>query len=139
MNDPKLNPLLNELLCGDEAEPCRAASLNQMLASARRRQRQRRTRRTAVLAALPALLGLAWFASHRPAPETGLVAPVHPSSRAATTHVAQAAATSSETAPVRFISDDELLSLFPGRAVALIGTPGHQTLVLWGPRPRPGS
>jgi hypothetical protein len=30
---------------------------------------------------------------------------------------------------VRFISDDELLSLFPGRPVALIGAPGQQQFV----------
>ncbi|HEX4263675.1 MAG TPA: hypothetical protein VH597_04995 [Verrucomicrobiae bacterium] len=30
---------------------------------------------------------------------------------------------------VKFISDDELLALFPGRPVALIGKPGRQQLV----------
>ena len=34
-----------------------------------------------------------------------------------------------DTVKVKFITDEELLALFPDRPVALIGRPGHQQLV----------
>jgi hypothetical protein len=40
-----------------------------------------------------------------------------------------APAAPSETSDVKIISDDELFALFPGRSMALIGTPGQQQLV----------
>jgi hypothetical protein len=35
-----------------------------------------------------------------------------------------------EGTPIRVIGDEELLALFQGRPVALLGEPGHQRLVL---------
>jgi hypothetical protein len=34
-----------------------------------------------------------------------------------------------DTAKVKIITDEELFALFPNRAMALIGSPGHQQLV----------
>jgi hypothetical protein len=33
--------------------------------------------------------------------------------------------------PIKVLTDDELLALFPNRSVGLIGRPGHQTLAFF--------
>ncbi len=130
MSDFKHDPLLNELLSGEEAAAYRAASLEQMLAQARDRRRQRQTRRLAVLATVPALLVLVLVFTRPPAPVTQVAGNESPSTATATADVATAeSAAAKDGATVRFISDDELLNLFPGRAVALIGPPGQQQFV----------
>jgi len=40
-----------------------------------------------------------------------------------------AAAPPADTSKVKIITDEELFALFPNRAMALIGSPGHQQLV----------
>ena len=129
MKDSKLDPLLNELLCGEETVPCRASSLNQMLESARRRQRQRQWRPVAVSAGVPAALALGLFLTRPHAPAPKLVANVSSPVQTAPAGVAQPESASVGKAVVHFISDDELLSMFPGRPVALIGAPGHEHFV----------
>ncbi len=129
MNDSKQDPLLDDLLAGEEAASLRESSLEQMLSSVRQRQRQRQTRRIAVLAAVPALLALALVAMRPTAPVTQLAGNSTPTTGGATARVARVESTSGEEAPVHFISDDELLAMFPGRPVALIGPPGHQQFV----------
>jgi hypothetical protein len=36
-----------------------------------------------------------------------------------------------QTPMVQIINDDQLFALFPGRPMALVGTPGHQHLVFF--------
>lgn len=129
MNGFKHDPLLNELLSGEEAAACRAASLEQMLAQVRRRGRQRLTRRLTGLAMLSVLLALGLFIARQPAPVVESASRQNPPEIATTAKTAQAAPGSTELIPVRFITDDELLNLFPGRPVALIGAPGRQQFV----------
>lgn len=131
MNASKHDPLLKELLSGEEAEVCRAASLEKLLAVACRRRRQRQSLRIAVMVAAPVLLALGLVATHRPNPASEPAARVPPSPEPATAaNQNKFAADPSETIPVRYVTDDELLGLFPDRPVALIGAPGHQTFVL---------
>lgn len=129
MSGSKLDPLLDELLSGEELARCRAGSLERMLESARRRRRRRRTRNLVAWTALPALLALTLSLRHASTPgPTRSASPALP----ATTLAAEAPRpepASPGKAPVRFISDDELLGLFPGRPVALVGAPGRQLLV----------
>lgn len=129
MNDFKHDPLLHELLSGEEAAACRAASLEQMLAQARDRRRQRQTRRLAVLAAVPALLVLVLVLTRPPAPVSQQAGSTSLPPSSASASLAHADSSAASEASVRFISDDELLSLFPGRAIALIGPPGQQQFV----------
>jgi hypothetical protein len=132
MSASKPNRLVDELLCGQEVAQCRASSLEQMLQSARRRQRQRQIGRIACSAALPALVIFGFLAHpllRRPGSLTHVPAPV---SAGLPADAGQTKSTQGGNALVNFVSDDELLNLFPGRAVALIGVPGEQQLVFLG-------
>lgn len=86
-------------------------------------------RRVAALAGVPAALALALFLTRPPAPDPRRVANATSPVQTATTDIPQAEPASVGSASVRFISDDELLSMFPGRSVALIGAPGRQQFV----------
>lgn len=129
MNDLKHDPLLKELLSGEDAAQCRAASLEQMLGSVRQRQRQRQARRVAAMAAVPVLIVLALVITRPPTPVSQQAGRTSLPPSGATASLAHADAAAATEASVRFISDDELLSLFPGRPVALIGPPGRQQFV----------
>lgn len=129
MKTSKWDSLLEDLLSGEETAQCRVSSLQQTLAAVRGFQRRRRARRMAAFAALPMALAIACLVAHLPGPAQQRTSNMTLSPVTATTDTAVAAAGVAPTAVVRFISDDELLDLFPGRPVALIGSPGRQRFV----------
>lgn len=125
------DPFLADLLSGAELDTFRAASLEHLLAHAhRRRQRAERTR-TLRLVALPALalLAVVWLALPRSADreEASPTAQLPPGPPA---NVQSPETASAPGSRVHHLTDDELLALFPGRPVALIGPPGNQKFVL---------
>jgi hypothetical protein len=110
--------LLADVLADDT--DLRTSTLQAGLATVRRRRRARRVRTaTLVLAPLLAIAALVFQRLHqpRPGPEKILSA-------------AQPAPTVEGT-DIRILTDEELLALFKGRPVALIGSPGHQQLILF--------
>jgi hypothetical protein len=111
--------LLKELLPDERLTDFREASLEQGLASLRRHRGQRLLFRTGALAAVACLL------------ITGMILKDRHSSRS---NLAELSPHSSAARPdhVKFISDDELLAMFPQGSVALIGKPGQQRLVFLG-------
>ena len=127
-SDP--DPLLTDIFSDERLENFRSASLEQTLALARRRRLRRRQNRGFVLLglALAAIVTARVSTRHEPAnpsgptlalPRTTPPAPVAPATRPAP----------KKGGTLEFISDDELLALFPNRAVALVGRPGAQRLV----------
>jgi len=132
MKTSRWDPLLNDLLTGAEAASCRASSLELMLESGRRCQRDRRVRRVAAWAVVSGAAALAIFLSRSPAMDTRLAASATSSVPAELVGAPWVEEAAGGKAPVRFISDEELLDLFPGRSVALVGAPGRQQLVFLG-------
>jgi hypothetical protein len=145
MKTPDQNDLLKEILADDSLAAMREQSLNQGLAALRGRNRRRRARRMGAMVAVPALVIAAILVFNR-APENAKVAEVNPVAKTITpltipttapavtpsAAVATEAATSDAPQPLaKEMSDEELLALFPGRAVALIGPPGRQQLVFF--------
>ena len=117
-NDP---PLLNKILADEKLSALRRTSLDAALPALRRARRQRRAVRSA-LVCLPLLLAGAFgwrqFVSAPPVKREIQVAIKAPSPAAV-----------EPPSKVKIISDEELLALFPNRAVAIIGKPGHQKFV----------
>jgi len=145
MKTPDQNDLLKEILADDSLAAMREHSLNQGLAALRGRNRRRRARRMGVMVAAPGL-AIAVILIFNRAPENARVAQVNPFTKTATqpttptpaptvtpsAAVATEAAANDATQPLaKEMSDEELLALFPGRAVALIGPPGRQQLVFF--------
>jgi hypothetical protein len=114
--------LLSNLLAGDEVSAFRQSSLEQGLALLRRRRRHRRVARWCLLACLPLAFAGGVFLAWPPMPE---VRPVS----VAQSPVAGLAAAAPKAKPLKFITDEQLLALFPGRPIALVGRPGHQQLL----------
>lgn len=114
--------LLSELLAGDEGSGFRRASLEQGLALIRRRRRARRAARGCVLALLPLAFGAAVFFSRPSRPE---VRPVS----VAQSHAPGVSDRTAKAGSVEIINDEQLLALFSGRPLALVGQPGHQQLL----------
>ncbi len=108
--------LLEELLAGPELATLRRASLDNGLALLQRHRRAWQIR-TGLLACIPLVLLLVLLL-HQPASQKGLFG------SGSTSLIAQPKSSS-----VKVITDAELLALFPGRPVALIGRPGQQQLV----------
>lgn len=119
MKPSEKEKLLRELLPDEDLAGFREASLERGLASMRRHRRQHVWLRAGGLATLAGLLLL------------GLLLKEHQPARNNTNTVAVSspAASVSSPEPVKFISDDELLAMFPKGSVALIGKPGRQRLV----------
>lgn len=136
MKTPRLDPLLNDLLAGEEAAPCRNASLEHMLASVRRCRVQRRHRRL-VCALTPLMLALALLAHRAFAPHSRPAADLSTTTGQVAAAAALAKTPPAINAPVRFLSDDELLNLFPDRSVALVHTAGQQRFVFLDEPPEP--
>ncbi len=111
MNHFDREQLLSELLENSELADVRQNSLELGLASLRRRRSQARAVRGLVVLVPLALLLLVLL---QPAAPQRVVVP-------------PSAATASNR--VKFITDEELLALFPNRSVALVGKPGQQQLV----------
>lgn len=108
--------LLGELLDSERLTEVRGSSLELGLAHLRRRRQRERVMRGLLVAAVPLALLL-----------VVLLTPTSPR-RVLPVKVASSAVTAAST-PVKFITDDELLALFPGRSLALVGKPGQQQLV----------
>jgi len=120
MKPPDENPLLKEILADENLSAMRHTSLEDAIALMRR-DRRRRQATTLTALALSLLFGL-WIFSARH-PEQGVVASSEPKKVAEQPKL--------ETGnPVKTITDEELFALFPDRAAALIGKPGHQEFVL---------
>lgn len=119
MNPSDQDRLLKELLAGEASPDFRQASLERALASMRRR---RIVHRVSSVCAVAALMGIMLWqtTSARRSASSG----TQMASNATAVIVQQPARAQFQT-----ISDDELLALFPGRLVALIGEPGRQRLV----------
>ncbi len=113
--------LLREILEGQELSDLRRISLDQGLASIRRRHHLRRVTRVCALALLPVLLLLPLL------PRKPSVAPERPPAYADSSPARSASP--EKTVPIKFITDEQLLALFPDRPIALIGRPGQQQLV----------
>ena len=121
MKNRDSDPLLDGILGGEQLEDLRQASLAFGLEVLRRRRRRRRIVHTCALVGLP-LIGILTalmcqdITSRRRHSISSAPAPI----------VAGAAGTNHE---VEFINDEQLFALFPNRAMALVGKPGHQQLV----------
>ena len=113
---------MSELLAGDERSDFRRASLEQGLAFIRRRRRARRVGRWCILALLPPALGAAIFFSRPSGPE---VRPVS----VGQSHAPRISDQIAKAGSIRIIDDEQLLGLFSGRPLALVGQPGHQQLL----------
>jgi hypothetical protein len=113
--------MLREILDGRELSDLRRVSLEQGLASLRRRRQHRLVLRTCAVVFVPLLFLLVCL------PRKSPVTPGRPVTYASLPHAPSP--TPDVAAPIKFISDEELLALFPNRPVALIGRPGQQQLV----------
>jgi len=122
MKHPEHDRLLNEIVTGEELADFREASLQHALTAIRQQRRRQRFVRLGALAGVPIAVALGIVFSRSPKPALREIAASNASPVAV-------ASVQPRTAPVKFISDDELLALFPDRPVALIGKPGHQQLV----------
>jgi len=114
------NQLFADVLEADEQ--FRAATLDQGLAALRRTRARRRTVRLVAGTLLPLLVLAAMFTAQHwreKAPQFGRPELAQP-----------AVAKTIEGTPIRIVSDEELLDIFKGRPVALVGQPGHQQLLL---------
>jgi hypothetical protein len=116
--------LLREILEDGEAANLRASSLARGVAFLQRRRRRHRLAQACAMTVLPGLLilGLVLHLASGPS-----AAP--PAVRADLPPPAASSAPPADTAKVKIITDEELFALFPNRAMALIGSPGHQQLV----------
>lgn len=122
MNRHGFEDLLHEVLEAPARTQCRRDSLALGIATLRRRKRWRRIgRATSSLAVLTVLVWL----FPRPATPVKLASPAT---------AALAAPTAHERPSIEEIDDAQLLALFPGQTVALIGPPGDQRLILLGKR-----
>lgn len=109
--------LLADILSEETSPDFRAASLERTLAVVRqRRSRQRAIRMAGAACIVCAFLALSFWKSPR-TPEQKNIASVQPS-------VPTVPGTN-----IRIINDDELLSMFPDRPVALIGPPEDRQFV----------
>gem|GEM_PF-1322696 len=113
---------MSNLLAGDELSAFRRSSLEQGLGLLRRRRRHRRVVRWCLLASLPLAFAAGVFFAWPPLPEARPVS-------VAESPAAGVSAAAPKARPVKFITDEQLLALFPGRPIALVGQPGHQQLL----------
>ena len=124
MSPSEKDKLLGEILAGEEVSKLRESCLEQGLEVLRRRRRLRLFARVGTMAVMPLALVLALCLKefNRPVSHRRPLAAPQFASKPAPGPVAA----------VKFVTDEELLALFPNRAVALVGKPGHQQLVLFG-------
>ena len=116
--NPEFDALLDDVLTEDKA--LRAASLEAGLAEMRRVHCRRRNARRLLLAGAPLLVAVALICRRN-------------FSESEATNQLSAPVVEVKTipgTPIRVVNDEELLEIFKGRPVALIGTAGHQRLVL---------
>ena len=115
--------LLRDVLAGPALDEFRNASLDDGLRLVRRTRQHRQAMRVAAYVALPLLIVVsALVVQNRQLPP-----------RLAVHQPPAAPAEPAQTIPgtaIAIISDEQLLDLFQGRPVALVGQPGDQRLVL---------
>ncbi len=125
MNHHQPDDLYRELFHDEATGAAREQSLAAGLTALRQKRRTRRMQVTA-LATLPALLAASLWTYHAQADH---------SDTAAVKIASSAAVRPSQPVialpPIEKISDDELLALLQNENIALIGTPGHQELVVF--------
>jgi hypothetical protein len=121
MNRQEQSRMLKEILHSEEAATFRQRALEQGLAAVRRARGRRQALRWGGVM-LPALAVAGLVVAHANRPSKVSQGPPHTQ-----TELASAARTSDNA--IRFINDEQLFALFPGRSMALIGKPGHQQLV----------
>jgi hypothetical protein len=127
MKRPDQDKILRELLTGDEVSDFRKASLAGGLASLRRRRRVRSVVRFGAVMALALLATVAIVHREKHKQSVQQMAFVNPMPTSSIRSAASPAPAAE--GGVKVISDEELFALFPGRSMALIGTPGQQQLV----------
>jgi hypothetical protein len=127
MKRPDQEKILRELLTGEEVSDFRNASLAGGLASLRRRRRIRRAVRFGAVMALALLAMVAAVHRGKHKQSVQQMAFVNPAPASSTRSAASPAPPNESD--IKVISDEELFALFPGRSMALIGTPGQQQLV----------
>lgn len=113
--------LLNEILADESLAEFRRASLADGVAFLRRQRRRRFALRAGVLLLATSLCAWAMLLNRSIRRTPHHLANLRPPQRSQSP--------AGPAGGVRFISDDELLALFPDRPVALIGKPGKQRLV----------
>jgi len=117
MKHSEQDRLLREILDDGDAANFRAASLARGLAFLQQRRRRKHLAQACAAAILPLLL-ISVLIAHLASRHASAPPPVRP-----------AATPPADAAKVKIITDEELFALFPNRALALIGSPGHQQLV----------
>lgn len=143
---PPHGPLLDDVLTGTELEPLRAASLAQMLGTARRRRQQRQAWRTAAWVVVPALVAVGLLLQFFPARKPSEARHGVPGTAAVPAKEIKVSAAHAQTRPgsadvsrapagVKILTDAELLAFFPDRPVGIIGPPGRQKFVLLDGKP----
>lgn len=110
--------LLTQILAGEDVSSFREASLQKTLAAVRA---QRRRRQALVAGGVVAMI-LAAARMFKGSEQSTR-------QEVASSPLSIPAATAPGTPNVKFISDEELFALFPGRAMALVGEPGQQQLL----------
>jgi hypothetical protein len=122
--------LLDELLSDDPLDQLRAATLEQGLLLVRRRRRIRRVARTSAWIGMLVAIAIAVPALFRSQPASDQATQTTDSEGVIIAHAAVELPVESDTdTGVRFLTDEQLLAMFPGRPVALIGPAGDQRLV----------
>jgi hypothetical protein len=124
MTPKQQDQFFRELLSNDAVEQIRQHSLATMLRAAQRRRVRRKLGAASALACLA--LVSAWLLV--PGSDENIVISQTP-------RTSPSATANRSTPPVRQISDAELLALFPGQTVALIGPPGNQQFLVLGEAP----
>lgn len=130
MKSPEPDDLLEAIISNEEIEVLRVTSLERMLAVSRRsRQRRRIAGRMAFC--LAGAAGIMILITELFWPAFPVVQRAQlPANRAIAPSKTQELIPARESEQgVKIISDEELLALFPGRPVALIGPPGRQRLI----------
>lgn len=122
--------LLQELLTDAAWSKFRGDSLEQTVRALRQRQRTTRFARIGLLALAPVLVSLGLWINFR-APNVTVtrqeISSPPPIVEIRPTRPAE---------PVEQITKEELLALFPGRALALIGPPGERQLIFFDSPPK---
>lgn len=120
MNSDGHQQLLKEVLHDNAVENLRQASLGKALASMRARRRIRHSLASAALLCIVATAGIP-LAFKQTTPRSTRPAPVP----------ARATQSTRPSLDIKDITDQELLALFPGQTVALIGSEGNQRFIVY--------
>jgi hypothetical protein len=122
MNRREQDRLFAELIGGENLPELRGRTLQAGLRAMRGRKRRRRAAQAAIFCSIALIAG--WLVFWMPSYTQNKIKNMASAPASHQQPVQQPA-----TGDIKFISDDELLDLFPNRAVALIGKPGHQELI----------